>query len=74
MTRYFLFGYYPVADYNDDIDATEININDGMVFMFDPVEQNVTELLDAFDGWSAYAEISESEYNILSERYEIQKQ
>jgi hypothetical protein len=69
MKKYFLFGQEASIIYMDEgfkelLD--NINYLGYAVFVFEEGRTSPLELLEAYDGWNGFAEITEEEYNILS--------
>lgn len=68
-TKYFLFGSIPVTILMDEgfdellKEVTEDQeLMDGMTYVYDPKEQSIVDLLNAYQGWQKYAVLDEAEY------------
>lgn len=66
MKRYFIFGSVPTEQYSERMEVKDIELPmDGVTYVFDPLEQDIQDLLSSYDGWNGYWEITEEEYNYL---------
>lgn len=61
---YYLFGSDAVDSYMDD---EPIDCDFGL-FCYDPSKDHPSSLLEAYDGWGDYAQISEELYNELNKK------
>ena len=71
---YLIFGEQPIKTYhNEGIEALIEEIHsdksfDGAIHEYDPEKQTGIQLLDDYDGWNGYAEITAVEYRMLEEK------
>lgn len=65
MKFYFLFGEEACRIYYEDGEVGRVGEGEFEIFLYN-IEYNFpSELLEAFNGWEDYAEISEHQYNYL---------
>lgn len=66
---YFLFGSQLVKDYLEDFNEVPQSISDGRGILYIHKEsEGFSSLLNAVDGWENWAQITEEEYKIITDR------